>query len=232
MTNFEKALQLENEYHKILGDTNAMDLFKFKDKLLDIGYTEQEFELLKLNKQIVELGIEIKEITPDKIFSETKKNIKKKALILVKPIAKCVYNGNVEFNKEYCDNNNIPVYDIGYSGGTIVASSGDLAGILIIDDPRLFEIFQNRIVSWIKENYSNVTTEGNDILVEGYKVFGGATMYNGGRFIFYFQLSFNMDIGLIKSISKKEMIKIPKGLNSFGNKTREDLINDLRLWLQ
>lgn len=30
----------------------------------------------------------------------------------------------------------------------------------------------------------------------------------------------------------KEMVKIPKGLNSFGSKTKEDLIKEIKIWLQ
>jgi lipoate-protein ligase A len=108
------------------------------------------------------------------------------------------------------------------NGGTILATTGDII-FSHLDSPEngwLFK-FADHFVEWLKGKGLNAKLEDNDILVDGYKVCGLCiTRY--GRIDFSSAiLSINVNLDHIKSICKKPMKKVPKGLSDYGITTEE-----------
>jgi hypothetical protein len=238
MNNFEKALKLVEEYRKLRLFPKEKNEFKLKERLLELGYTEEKLELEKKELYLKNTVIDIKEINTDSLLIQLQNGIlnKKNTLLLVSPNKSVVYNGDKEFNEEYCKNNNITVFPLGYSGGTIVTTKKDL-GIVFILDKEILSFIILKIRDWISSNFKNseikeIAINHNDILIDGYKVLGCSEGKKGNMYASFYQVSFDVDIDLIQKISLKKMVKIPKGLSSFGNKTRDDLIKEIKQWLQ
>ena len=108
------------------------------------------------------------------------------------------------------------------NGGTILANKGDII-FSHLDSPEngwLYK-FADHFVNWLKEKGFNAKIENNDILIDGYKVCGLCiTRY--GRIDFSSAiLSINVNLDHIKSICKKPMVKVPKGLSEYGITTEE-----------
>ena len=81
-----------------------------------------------------------------------------------------VYKGNnkKEINMEYCQQNNIPVYNYGTFGGAVVVSPGDYnIGVIL---PPTIEVnsnfFLNNIALILKKYFENVKVDNNDILID------------------------------------------------------------------
>lgn len=108
------------------------------------------------------------------------------------------------------------------NGGTILANKGDII-FSHLDKPEnewLF-CFADYFVNWLKCKGLNAEYVNNDILVDGYKVCGLCiTRY--GRIDFssaYIGIHTNLDH--IKTICRKPMVKVPKGLSEWGITTEE-----------
>lgn len=133
-------------------------------------------------------------------------------------------------NFEYCKEHNIPCVDIGRMGGAFVINKGDVGlGHVAkgFDNTIGFEVY-NRFTEYLKSKGLNAVAKDNDILIDGYKVFGWASYHYqkaDATFITcHFTISVN--VNLIKSICTKPMNKIPKGLSDFGI-TRKEVIEFL-----
>ena len=92
--------------------------------------------------------------------------------------------------------------------------------------------FKSKLKEWITENFKTIKDVGNDLMIGDNKVIGTAIRTTENKTLYCIQISFNVDVDLINKISTKKMVKIPKGLSSFGGKTREDLIKEIKTWLQ
>lgn len=238
MNNFEKAKNIIEEYRKLRLDKDAKDNFKLQEKLTEIGYTEQQFikenNKIEIDKLNIFNDIKINYCDVNNIQESISNQFKEKdnSILFNIPTKKAIYTGNGEYNKEFCVNNNITILDLGYSGGTIVFGEDDL-GISIVLNEKIEQSFlTEKIAEIITKLFKQVTISGNDILIDGYKICGSVYIDKNNKHSYMYQISFNTDIDLIKNICVKEMVKIPKSLNCFGNKTREDFINEIKLWLQ
>lgn len=128
-------------------------------------------------------------------------------------------------NFKYCDEANIPCVDIGRRGGTFVVNKDDLGFGFITKgvDNRIGELLYNEFFEFLKSRGLNVEQISNDILVDGYKVFGWASHYyqEFGAIYITSHITLSVDVELIKKVCIKPMVKVPKGLNDFGVQQKE-----------
>lgn len=135
-----------------------------------------------------------------------------------------------DVNTEYCDQHNIPYYNMNRDGGTIVHFEGNIALVWIYNNQKYHKFMLSTmlqdIANFLKEKGLNVELNHNDILIDGYKVCSGHSYNLSPDFKWSYeaiQVSMNCDINLINNICKKQMTKVPKGLSDFGITTNEIL---------
>lgn len=123
----------------------------------------------------------------------------------------------------------IRMVKINHEGGTIVASPGDVQiGIFTVGysgrDYR--DRIVERIVAALKANGHDAVVADNDLLVNGKKVVGfGSRMF--GRILYTaIQVSVDVNMGLIRTICTKPMMKTPDGLKNYGI-TTQDIVDIL-----
>lgn len=141
-----------------------------------------------------------------------------------------VHKGNADdCNLEYCKEHNIPVYDLGRCGGTIVCNDGTIGFSLLTDVKHGWrnQSFLSHFTSFLQTKGLNPEREGNDILLDGYKVASAAEWKVGknlNRVYGVYLISYDVDIDAIQQICKKPMKKIPKALRLYGL-DKEEIIN-------
>ena len=129
---------------------------------------------------------------------------------------------------DYCRNNNIIHTQETYMYASCVVM--DKGNIILtikrcnIDGKSLRSVFANAFIDYLKSKGLDAKSDGNDILVDGYKVASGveSEFKNGHRYMGY-QISLVQNMDLISKVCKKPMIKVPKGLADFGL-TTDDII--------
>lgn len=141
------------------------------------------------------------------------------------------YGFDDEPNFDYCKANNIPCICIGRNGGTFYINAGDIAvGYVAKGLDNSFGLYLNdKFVKYLKSKKLNAVLDNNDILINGYKVFGWSSHYftefDATLIVCHFTMS--VDLERIKNICKKSMIKIPKGLTEYKIKT-DDILNFIK----
>lgn len=134
--------------------------------------------------------------------------------------------GGDDCNIEYCREHNIPCYKSRDDGGCIVNGPGtiNIADFRPSVEGWIFPLFLNDFTQYLKDKKLNAEYDGNDVLIDGYKVASGfgynlspeyKRQYTGLGFFF------NTDEELIRHICTKPMVKKPKGLEQFGITTEE-----------
>lgn len=134
----------------------------------------------------------------------------------------CGFNTN--FNKQYCNENNIGLLEFPNEGGLIIVNKGDFdIGHFSYKTENKFNYeFSDYLLKFLKNKNINANLEGNDLIIDGlYK----CASFSSRRFnkILYsaYHISIGMNLDLIKNICTKEMIKTPKGLEDYGITTNE-----------
>lgn len=139
----------------------------------------------------------------------------------------CVYlKEHGVIDRDYCEKNDIPIFEFKRHGGTIVTSKGDVG--IFISIPSSFADslgeLPKLVVKYLYDKGIDCAYNENDILVEGcYKVAGASAFINETRGLVQFamHISINVDLEHIKNICTKPMNKIPKGLSEYGVTTEE-----------
>ena len=116
-------------------------------------------------------------------------------------------------------------YDVVVShnnGGTILVNNGDII-FSHLDKPYngWLNGFATYFVDWLNAKGLNAMRDGNDILVDGYKVCGLCITRYGRIEFSSCVVGINTKLDHIKKICKKPMNKIPKGLSEYGITTEE-----------
>lgn len=106
-------------------------------------------------------------------------------------------------NEEYCIEHNIPIVDLWQKWGSIVVSPSDF-GFWFSNIP---SIEWQYVLDKVSE-YLWGGRDGNDLMIDGYKVWPISTSWKYR----IMHLSFDVDLDLIKNICKKESGKIPWGI--------------------
>lgn len=176
----------------------------------------------------------MKIIDNNKNFDTINKALKGESIeVIAIPNDTIVYPGNQnDYNKEYCEENNIMVAPIPRAGGTIISFKGNIcyfSGGDSIFDSNKGHWFLKSFTKYLQDKGLNAfyDPDTNDVLVDNYKVasFGNGSLPNKPNFyVTAIQIANNLDIDLINKICLKPMHKIPKALSDFGI-TNEETLN-------
>lgn len=136
------------------------------------------------------------------------------------------YGLDAKPNFEYCKEHSISCVDIGRRGGAFVVNKGDIGLGYVAKglDNTIGYLVSKRFTEYLKNKGLNAHEENNDILIDGYKVFGWASHYYKEQECIFISCHFTMsvDLDLIEKICTKPINKTPKGLSCFGI-TREEV---------
>lgn len=144
-------------------------------------------------------------------------------------IAYCVHDEKSVFitdtdsiRKDACVEHGYSVLDTKHTGGVVVVSEGDVSvihfGEIANDWMRRFAKY---LIKRYKEKGLDATFDGNDVLVDGYKISGlSATPYGHIQYS-TIHIGINTNLDHIKAICRKPMVKVPKGLSEYGITTEE-----------
>ena len=144
-------------------------------------------------------------------------------------IAYCIHDEKSVFvvspdsvNEDACAEHGYMVLETMHSGGAVVVSEGDVSVIhfgSLINDWMLK--FAQYLIDQYKAKGLNATYEGNDVLIDGYKISGlSFSRYNRIKYS-TIHIGINTDLDHVKAICKKPMEKVPKGLSDYGITTEE-----------
>lgn len=111
-------------------------------------------------------------------------------------------------------------------GGTIVNMPGDVSVCITTwGDSDLAPEIAAKLTNWLTEKGLNITTDGNDTLVEGKKVISWAratTVKGWCQGVVHASVG-AIDLELVKAICTKPMEKVPGALSEYGI-TADDLV--------
>lgn len=164
----------------------------------------------------------MKVITQNEVLEELRDGLQKqtKCVIVEYTADQVNYGFDDTPNFEYCESNNIECVNIGRRGGTFVVNKGDIGFGYITKglNNSVGELVYNEFAKYLKSRCLNVEQNSNDILVDGYKVFGWASHYYKEHDAIYITAHFTLSVNieLINNICTKPINKVPKGLNCFG----------------
>jgi hypothetical protein len=189
MVDIVKAIEKEKEYlsYRMKGE----EPFYLINAIKECGFKSlAEFFEQKKIYELANLSFEVIETIPEKGIGDVLNTMaeRKTAVVFVNTEYTFAWNGNhSQFNESYCDACGIPVYPLHTGGGTIVSTKGDLnIGICVPKSTCIDVTFiLNRFADiFRKYTYKTVEVNGNDIMVDGYKVLGSSTYENNGMFMF------------------------------------------------
>lgn len=125
-------------------------------------------------------------------------------------------------DEELCNEMGYEILETRHTGGLVVVNEGDVSvihfGEIGNDWMRRFAL---HLIERYKEKGLNATFDGNDILVDGYKISGlSATPYGHIQYS-TIHIGINTNLDHIKAICRKPMQKVPKGLSEWGITTEE-----------
>ena len=138
-----------------------------------------------------------------------------------------VANESVEFNEQYCLDNNIQFYKgkidtIGVGVMTTGSIILTIKRILSNDGECISDKFSKALCEYLKsKELTSARLDNNDILVDDYKVAsGGEITINGYQYMGY-QISINQDLTAIDNICVEKSTKTPKALSDYNITTQE-----------
>jgi lipoate-protein ligase A len=144
-------------------------------------------------------------------------------------VAYCVHDEKLVFitelntiNEDVCDKEGYTVLDTRHTGGVVVVSEGDMS---VVHFGEIGNEFMKNFALYLIERYRekglDATFDGNDVLVDGYKISGlSATPYGHIQYS-TIHVGINTNLDHIKAICKKPMVKVPKGLSEYGITSEE-----------
>lgn len=138
--------------------------------------------------------------------------------------------GADEYNKDYCDQNDIVVVFSRNTGGNIINFKEDFNLAIMGEEKEnmaTLKLFLEKFAAFLKEKGLELCFVGNDFMLENHKVGSFAVKQlhrqNGARQSYIvIHLSVVADLEIIKKICLKPMVKVPRGLTEFGL-TREEI---------
>lgn len=142
-----------------------------------------------------------------------------------------VFQGTEDLDLEQCNNLGIKVFELGYSGGTLVGEESDLPFMIVI--PKTLKITNDiclKIIKKILSKYFLITdlkVHNNDIILKSKKIFGGFSESTDHMIYFGGQFSFKDHGDIISKLCTKKTNKIPGYINSeylLKEQLKQDLI--------
>lgn len=236
MKDIEGAIKLEEKYIQYRMDDK--EPFSLEDEIKKYGFDnlKQYFDE-KLNFQISQLSFSVKEVVPF-TAAEAMLNLMKtktNGILLMNTDQTVVYHGSKDFNRQYCEENNIPIIEHYSNGGTLVASDGELSiGICM---PFFNGLSGEYILLKLKEildkyyNHNEVVIDNNDLMIDGKKVCGTTVYPTSEIFGFLAQFSFDDKSELISKICYPSESGSEKTAGYIDKLTREELRKEVLEWL-
>lgn len=138
----------------------------------------------------------------------------------------CVLRGRAAmYDRELCQELNLPVGRSIYTGGVIVCGAGDLSMCLVTQEYSNFGPDASRL---LKDFYMTkglaVSSDRNDILIDGRKITSWSRTHYEGMWQNVLHVSINSDVDLIRRICKKPMVKVPGSLKDYGITANDCLV--------
>ena len=127
-----------------------------------------------------------------------------------------------QVDEAVCKDLGYEIIELYHNGGTLVLNPGDvLIGHFGGCENEWYDRLMSYLSDWLKFKGLNAVREGNDILVDGYKVSAYCvTCYGRIDYTGVF-IGINTNLDHIKQICRKPMKKVPKGLSEYGITTEE-----------
>ena len=238
--NLLAAMAMEEEYRTLRLDWEAKTTYGYVEKLKAFGFADTVeyehaknkyyFENIPVARRIEPFG-QAHVLIPKAVSSNTPTIF---FFIPEEPMV-CVATDydiaeNSLYDADYCTKNNIPVVPFPRNGGVFICSPDDVA--IIYYNPYIkdaMSFFREKIQALAKQWAQDVVFEKNDILVNGYKVAGFASIAEGKGVGIY--ITFSIDINLVNKICGKPTEKIPRGLGKLSRVTRDAIITEVESWL-
>ena len=125
-------------------------------------------------------------------------------------------------NTEVCAELGYNLMGTKHTGGAVVVADGDVS---VIHFGEIGNDWMHRFANYLIERYKerglDATFDGNDVLIDGYKISGlSATPYGHIQYS-TIHIGINTNLDHIKAICRKPMNKVPKGLSEYGITTEE-----------
>lgn len=233
MTDIEKAMTKEQEY--LSYRMNNKEPFHLVDAIKEYGFNSlNEYFTAKKEYEFRQIKFAYEEGSPEnclsKVFATIANGETKFSFMLSDKTF--VFNCSDDFNEEFCQVNNIPVYQTKTKGGTIVSTAGDVS--FCICAPASMDMNADYILTHIATILSKymdgIVINGNDILRDGKKVLGCAFYEQNNMFALVAHVSFNDNSELIANICRKP--KSGKAPGYLINITPEQFRQEVLEWLQ
>lgn len=234
MADIIKAIAKEKEYllYRIKGE----EPFHLVDAIKECGFESlSDYFKAKTEYNFNKLDFTYIEKTPaeciDYFFHMM--NAKETGIVFIDSNETFVFSGeNKPYNAEYCEENNIPIYQLYTKGGAIVSTEGDFSIGLCF--PEYIGVDVAFILTKLKDIFSkymdNVTVNGNDILLNGEKICGSIMYHQNEMKCFACHFSFKDNTELIEKICNiSGSIKTPTFINGL---TVPMFKQELRKWLR
>lgn len=228
----KKALEAEQEYLRLRSE--GQEPVSLLERIQACGFRSLESYFQARRTYYVKcMDFSRKEVTPETAAAEMIEMVKagQPGLLLMNTDRTVVYHGDGLFNRAYCEEHGIPVIEYLTSGGTLVASPGELSmGVCIPGSTDADEEwFLGELASIIAKYENDVKVDGNDILIAGKKVSGAAMYRSETAFCAVAQFSFDDKAGLIANICPVPRSgKIPGFITGM---TRQQLREEIIAWL-
>lgn len=234
MTNIVKAIEKEKEY--LSYRMKNEEPFHLVDAVRECGFeTLDKYFKAKKEYEFSKIKFSYIEKKPAECIEEVLRMIATQivGVLFVDSEETFVFNGTAEYNKEYCQEHNIPVFPIQTAGGTIVCTAGDFSfGICCvskmgIDAQTILSNIKNILQGYTKEI---VLVDGNDILIDGKKVLGSAVYNKNNMFMFVAHVSFSDKKNLISHICTTT--KVGKTVGYIDCINRDVFKQEVSKWLR
>lgn len=240
MTRVEQGILINNQHlENVLN--NLPEEISFKDQILALGYNNIEeffeekaiYEMRNVLSNSDTQTVHMKDLVPALIGAVQNK---KYGIINIYTDSTCVCHGNNEqkqLNEEYCERNNIPIYPYNSFGGNIVATKEDygIAFFIPTSIDISIQLVLTNVASILKKYFSNVTIEGNDILIDNKKVVGSGSFGNDDILCILFYFSMSNKGELIFNICGEPITNKTPGYINSDILSREQLITEVSAWL-
>jgi len=235
--NFKAAQKVVEDYKKLRLNKKSKNSFNLKEKLSQLGYDYNTFNRDDTSSFFEDTEFNFIRILPTTCVANIQQTIVNGENNFLGSFhtEDWVFHGDKEFNQSYCEQHNLQILELDYDGGTMISTKDDLGLAVVFNSKHdLLHTLQTILLNILQAHNTDnhdITIEKNDILINGYKIIGGAIKKIGAYTVYFFQCSFTLKPELIDNICLKEQLKEPKGMNEFLALDREVLFKELEAYI-
>lgn len=227
--NLDAAMAMEAQYRTLSGEQKRD--FGYHTKLRDFGFESTvDYERAKDIRHIGEINW--LEIGASQFIPSLREHIEsdKEGIWIVNPEQLLVWSGTAPLNTDYCAENGIPIYEVKYSGGTIVTGVEDVAIGVLVHNERIRYTFSTMLYE-VVAGHCHAEQDGNDIIVAGKKVSGVGSARFGNLYLGTYQMTFVHHASEIAAICGQSHKNVG-GLFELCCMEKGDLVEVVKSWLK